>query len=49
MWKKCGTARQATDGNTIRHMRIARWIPKAKNTHSEYVTLLAFAWQQWFR
>jgi len=25
----------------------ARWIPKATNTHSEYVILIAFAWQQW--
>jgi hypothetical protein len=23
-------------------MRLARWIPKATNTHSEYVTLIAF-------
>ena len=29
---------QATDDNTIQHMRIACWIPKATNTHSEYVT-----------
>jgi hypothetical protein len=29
-------------------MRIACWIPKATNTHSEYViVLLAFPLQQW--
>jgi hypothetical protein len=32
---------------TIRRMRIACRIPKAKNTHSEYVILIAFARQQW--
>jgi len=31
----------------IWHMRIARWIPKATNTHSEYVTLIALPMQQW--
>ena len=30
---------------TIWRMRIARWIPKAKNTHSEYVILIAFLLQ----
>jgi hypothetical protein len=29
-------------------MRIARWIPKATDTHSEYVMLIAFPLQQWF-
>jgi hypothetical protein len=29
------------------HMLIACWIPKAKNTHSEYVTLITFVLQQW--
>ena len=28
-------------------MLIARWIPKATNTHSEYVILIAFPPQQW--
>ena len=28
-------------------MRIACWIPKAINTHSEYVTFIAFPLQQW--
>ena len=28
-------------------MRIACWIPKATNTHSQYVILIAFPLQQW--
>ena len=28
-------------------MRIARWIPKGTNTHSEYVIPIAFPRQQW--
>ena len=39
MGKYC-TVRKATDDNIIRRMRIACWIPKATETHSEYVTLL---------
>jgi hypothetical protein len=31
----------------IWHTRIAYWIPKATNTHSEYVILIAFPLQQW--
>ena len=38
----CVTARQATDGNTIRRMRFACWIIKATDTHWEYVILTAF-------
>jgi len=34
---------------TIWRMRIACWIPKATNTHAEYVILTAFPWQQWLR
>ena len=33
--------------NLIRRMRIACWKPKATNTHSQYVTLIAFPLQQW--
>ena len=33
---------------TIWCMRIACWIPKATNTHSHYVILIAFPLQQWF-
>ena len=32
---------------TIWRMRIACWIPKATNTHSEYVILIVFPLQQW--
>ena len=32
-----GSARQTTDGNTIRRMRFACWITKATDTHSEYL------------
>jgi hypothetical protein len=28
-------------------MRIVGWIPKAKNTHSEYVIIIDFQLQQW--
>ena len=31
---------------TIWRMRIASWIPKAANTHSEYVMLIALPLQQ---
>jgi len=31
----------------IWRMRIACWIPKATNTHSEYVILISFPLQQW--
>jgi len=33
--------RQATDDNIIRLVRIASWIYKANNTHSEYIILIA--------
>jgi len=39
---KYGRARQATDDNIIRRMRIVCWITKFTNTHSEYVILIAF-------
>jgi hypothetical protein len=29
------------------HIRIACWIPKAKDTHSEYAILIDFLLQQW--
>ena len=34
---------------TIRRMRFAYWITKAKDTHSEYVILIAFPRQLWLR
>jgi hypothetical protein len=36
--EKCGRARDATDGNITRRMRVACLITKARNTLSEYVT-----------
>jgi hypothetical protein len=57
-WKSCclwdnvetySTARQATDRNIIRHMRIAHCTTTAIETHSEHVILTAFPWQQWLR
>jgi hypothetical protein len=49
MWKKYGTARQATDDNIIRRMRFVCGVTKATNTHSQYVILIAFPRQQWLR
>ena len=34
---------------TIWRMRIACWITKATNTHSQYVILIAFPLQQWLQ
>jgi len=45
MLKICGTARQATDDNKIQRMRFACWIPKATDTHSGYIILIAFPLQ----
>jgi hypothetical protein len=33
----------------ILRMRIACWIPKATNTHPEYIIFIAFLLQQWLR
>jgi hypothetical protein len=49
MWKKYGTDGQAAYDNINRRMRIACWITKATNTHSEYVILIPFPQQQWLR
>ena len=46
---KYGTARQATDENIMQRMCIACGITKAKDTHSEYLILIAFPLQQWLR
>ena len=45
--EKYGTAGQATEGNIIRYMRFACWIPKATDAHWEYVIIIAFLLQQW--
>jgi len=34
---------------TIWRMRIACWITKATNTHSQYVIIIAFPVQQWLQ
>jgi hypothetical protein len=34
---------------TLWGMRIACWIPKSKNTHSEYAILIAFVLRQWLQ
>jgi hypothetical protein len=47
--EKYGAARQATDDNIIRRMRLECWITTATNTHSEYGILIAFPRQQWLR
>ena len=47
--KKCGTAGQATDENTTRRMRIAYWITKALDKHSEYAILITFPQQKWLQ
>jgi hypothetical protein len=47
--EKSSRTGQATDDNMIRHMRVACWTPKARNTHPEYVKLIAFPLQQWLQ
>ena len=42
MWKKCGISGQATDDNKLQRMRFACWMIKAIETHSEYLTLYGF-------
>ena len=42
-------AGQAADGNIIIHMRIACWVTKATNTHTEYIILIAFPLQKMVR
>jgi len=44
-----GRARQVTNDNTIRRMRIACWITKVTDIHSDYLILIAGPWQQWLR
>jgi len=38
---------QTTDDNVMRLMRVACWIPKATDTHSEFVIRFAFPRRQW--
>ena len=44
MWKSI--VEQGRPQTTIRRTRIACWVTKATNTHSEYVILIAFPLQQ---
>jgi len=46
MWKN--TVETDSPQMKIWRMRVACWIPKATNTHSEYVILVAFPLQRWF-
>jgi hypothetical protein len=45
MWKN--TVEPERLQTTTERMRIARWIPKATKTHSEYVIIITFPLQQW--
>ena len=47
MCKNYGTTRQDTADNRIRRMRFSWWITEATDTHTEYVTLIAFPRGQW--
>jgi hypothetical protein len=49
MWKKYGTTGQPTRDYITRRMRIASWIIKAPDTHTEYLKLIAFPRQHWSR
>jgi len=44
-----GEYREVTDNSIIQRRRIAFWITKATDTHSEYVILIAYPRQQWLR
>ena len=46
MWKHI--VEPDTPPMTIWRMRFTCWIPKATNTHSEYVILIAFPLRRWF-
>ena len=47
MWKN--TVERCRPQMTIWRMRIACWIPKATNTHSQYVILTVFPPQHWLQ
>ena len=44
--EKYCTSGRAADGSIIQRMRFTCWITNATNTHSEYVILISFLWQQ---
>jgi hypothetical protein len=41
-----GRATHATDDKIIRRMPIACYVTKVTDTHSDYLTLIAFPWQK---
>jgi hypothetical protein len=45
--EKYGRAGQATDESIIRRMRVACWIVKSTDTHSECVLLIVFTLHEW--
>jgi len=45
--EKYQSSGHATDDNIIRRMRVACWIIKAIDTHSEYVIIIAIPPQKW--
>jgi hypothetical protein len=47
--EKFDSARKTTDDNIMWRMRFACWTTKATDTHSEYVSPIAFPRQQWLR
>jgi hypothetical protein len=47
IWEKKILCEPKRPQMNLRRMRISRCVPKATNTHSKYVTLIAFPLQQW--
>ena len=47
MWENAVERDRPQMDNIIWRMRIASWIPKATNTHSQYVIFIASPLQQW--
>jgi len=47
--EKFGAASQATSNYIIWYMHFACWITKSRDMQSEYVTLIAVAWQPQLR
>ena len=48
MWKK-DTIERGRPQMPIWRMRFAYWVPKATDTHSEHIILIAFLLQQWLQ
>jgi hypothetical protein len=47
--RQCGEKKYCTAPRILWCMRIGCWIPKATNSHSEYVIRIAFPLQQWLQ